>query len=433
MVREAFLAAGTPADPVVASQAEPDPMFPTVAFPNPEEPGAIDLALERSRSRPHADVVIANDPDADRCAVGRPRARWLADAARRRGRCAAAAHVLSRGRGGVVPDSPECVFANSIVSSRLLGGCAGRRGVRHEETLTGFKWIGRVPGLRYGYEEALGYCVDPGRVRDKDGISAALLVAELVASLQAEGRSLVDRLDDLAHGSTGCTPPTPSRCGSRTSRSSAGSWTGCGPAPPSDGGAGRRGGRRPGSRRRRPAPDRGPALLLADDSRVIVRPSGTEPKLKVYLEVVEPVTGDDLRGARDRAAPAAGRHPRRPRGGHRALSPVPTAGCPVGRGYTRVRSGLPVRHLGRGRPPAAPVDSTGEHHVSPSERQDLLGVSRLTNSALGSWLHGLPGVDQVGCEERAAVPRHPLDQDHEQGLGDRHRHLDDRPHDPGGG
>ena len=112
-------------------------------------------------------------------------------------------HVLSRGAaGGVLPDSADCVFANSIVSSRQLAAMCRAAGVRHEETLTGFKWIGRVPGLRYGYEEALGYCVDPDRVRDKDGVSAALLVAELVATLKAEGRSLVDRLDDLAreHG-----------------------------------------------------------------------------------------------------------------------------------------------------------------------------------------------------------------------------------------
>ena len=108
-------------------------------------------------------------------------------------------HVLER---GVAADSADAVFANSIVSSRLLAAMCRATGVRHEETLTGFKWIGRVPGLRYGYEEALGYCVDPEHVRDKDGVSAALLVAEMAAGLKAEGRTLADVLDDLAleHG-----------------------------------------------------------------------------------------------------------------------------------------------------------------------------------------------------------------------------------------
>ena len=201
-VRQAFLAAGYPAPIPVASQAEPDPMFPTVSFPNPEEPGAMDAALELAEQT-SPDVVIANDPDADRCAVAVPGpGGWRMLRGDEVG-ALLGSHVLSRGAaGGVLPDSADCVFANSIVSSRLLAAMCRAAGVRHEETLTGFKWIGRVPGLRYGYEEALGYCVDPERVRDKDGVSAALLVAELVATLRTQGRSLVDRLDDLAleHG-----------------------------------------------------------------------------------------------------------------------------------------------------------------------------------------------------------------------------------------
>ena len=201
-VRRAFVAAGYPAPIPVTSQAEPDPMFPTVSFPNPEEPGAMDAALELAEQT-SPDVVIANDPDADRCAVAVPGpGGWRMLRGDEVG-ALLGSHVLSRGAaGGVLPDSPDCVFASSIVSSRLLAAICRTAGVRHEETLTGFKWIGRVPGLRYGYEEALGYCVDPARVRDKDGVSAALLVAELVATLRAEGRSLTDRLDDLAreHG-----------------------------------------------------------------------------------------------------------------------------------------------------------------------------------------------------------------------------------------
>lgn len=301
-VRRAFVAAGY-AEPIpVPSQAEPDPMFPTVSFPNPEEPGAMDAALELAEQT-GPDVVIANDPDADRCAVAVPdRGGWRMLRGDEVG-ALLGSHVLARGAaGGVVPDSPECVFANSIVSSRLLATMCRAARVRHEETLTGFKWIGRVPGLRYGYEEALGYCVDPANVRDKDGVSAALLVAEMVATLRAQGRSLTDRLDDLARehgvhatdsfsvrvddlslisrimGRLRDAPPT-TVAGVEVARAD--------DLARGDGGL---------------PPTEGLRYHLADDSRVIVRPSGTEPKLKVYLEVVEPVTDDDLRAARDRAA-----------------------------------------------------------------------------------------------------------------------------------
>jgi phosphomannomutase len=301
-VRLAFLAAGFPAPIPVESQAEPDPMFPTVSFPNPEEPGAMDAALELAEQT-SPDVVIANDPDADRCAVAVPGpGGWRMLRGDEVG-ALLGSHVLSRGAaGGILPDSPDCVFANSIVSSRQLAAMCRAAGVRHEETLTGFKWIGRVPGLRYGYEEALGYCVDPERVRDKDGVSAALLVAELVATLKTQGRSLVDRLDDLAreHGVYATdafsvrvddlsligrimerlrATPLTSVAGVAVARAD--------DLAQGDGGL---------------PPTEGLRYYLADDSRVIVRPSGTEPKLKVYLEVVEPVTGDDLRGARERAA-----------------------------------------------------------------------------------------------------------------------------------
>jgi len=301
-VRQAFLAAGYPAPIPVASQAEPDPMFPTVSFPNPEEPGAMDAALELAEQT-SPDVVIANDPDADRCAVAVPGpGGWRMLRGDEVG-ALLGSHVLSRGAaGGVLPDSADCVFANSIVSSRLLAAMCRAAGVRHEETLTGFKWIGRVPGLRYGYEEALGYCVDPERVRDKDGVSAALLVAELVATLRTQGRSLVDRLDDLAleHGvhatdALSVRVDDLSLIGRIMARLRATPLTtvaGVDVARTDDLAQGDGG----------LPPTEGLRYLLADDSRIIVRPSGTEPKLKVYLEVIEPVTGGDLRGARATAA-----------------------------------------------------------------------------------------------------------------------------------
>lgn len=296
-VRRAFLAAGYSAPLPVASQAEPDPMFPTVSFPNPEEPGAMDAALELAEQT-SPDVVVANDPDADRCAVAVPGpGGWRMLRGDEVG-ALLGSHVLA---GGVAQDSPDAVFANSIVSSRLLAAMCRAAGVRHEETLTGFKWIGRVPGLRFGYEEALGYCVDPVHVRDKDGVSAALVVAELAATLKAQGRTLADRLDDLAreHGvhatdSFSVRVSDLSLIGRIMDRLRATPLTavaGVDVARADD--LARGDGGLP--------PTEGLRYYLADDSRVIVRPSGTEPKLKIYLEVVEPVTGDDLRGARERA------------------------------------------------------------------------------------------------------------------------------------
>ncbi|MFL6157519.1 MAG: phospho-sugar mutase, partial [Marmoricola sp.] len=185
--------AGFPDPHVVAEQAVPDPDFPTVAFPNPEEPGAMDLAMELAAAK-DADIVVANDPDADRCAVAVPGPHgWQMLRGDEVG-ALLAQHLIDRGRHGV--------FAQSIVSSSLLGAMAAAAGQPHQETLTGFKWIGRIPGLAFGYEEALGYCVDPEHVKDKDGITAALVVLELAAGLKAEGRNLLDALDDLAreHG-----------------------------------------------------------------------------------------------------------------------------------------------------------------------------------------------------------------------------------------
>ncbi|MFD4970904.1 phospho-sugar mutase [Streptomyces sp. NPDC058424] len=288
----AFARAGFPAPELVAEQAEPDPDFPTVAFPNPEEPGAMDLAFARARAT-DPDLIIANDPDADRCAVAVGHGTdWRMLRGDEVG-ALLAAHLVSRGVTGT--------FAESIVSSSLLGRIAGKAGLPHEETLTGFKWIARVEGLRYGYEEALGYCVDPDGVRDKDGITAALLITELASRLKEEGRTLLDLLDDLAveHGLHATDqlsvrvkdlsliadamrrlreqPPT-ALAGLPVTRSED-LTRGTDRLPPTDG-----------------------LRYTLDGARVIVRPSGTEPKLKCYLEVVIPVgTHADLPAARGKA------------------------------------------------------------------------------------------------------------------------------------
>ncbi len=291
----AFARAGFSAPIVVPSQSEPDPDFPTVVFPNPEEPGAIDAALALA-AREHADLVLANDPDADRCAVAAPDPTaatsdnpfgWRMLRGDEVGSLLGA-HILAR---GVAPDD---VFANSIVSSRLLAAMAAHAGIRHQETLTGFKWISRVDGLRYGYEEALGYCVDPHQVRDKDGVSAALMLAEMAAGLRTQGRSLLDVLDDLAlmHGvhatdSFAVRVDDLKILGTLMSRLREESPSDIGGVP-----VARIDDLSEGSEQLPPTD--GLRYHLEDESRVIVRPSGTEPKLKVYLEVivaVEPSSG----------------------------------------------------------------------------------------------------------------------------------------------
>jgi phosphomannomutase len=288
----AFARAGFPAPDLVAEQADPDPDFPTVAFPNPEEPGAMDLAFAKARET-NPDLVIANDPDADRCAAAvKDGDDWRMLRGDEVG-ALLAAHLVRRGATGT--------FAESIVSSSLLGRIAEKAGLPYEETLTGFKWIARVEGLRYGYEEALGYCVDPDGVRDKDGITAALLLTELASELKAEGRTLLDLLDDLAveHGLHATDqlsvrvkdlgliasamrrlreqPPT-ELAGLRITKAED-LTEGTDKLPPTDG-----------------------LRYTLDGARVVVRPSGTEPKLKCYLEVVIPVaTGADLPEARAKA------------------------------------------------------------------------------------------------------------------------------------
>lgn len=292
-VAQVLETAGFDAPQVVEQQEHPDPDFPTVSFPNPEEPGAMDLAMALA-AETRADLVVANDPDADRCAVAVPDAHgWRMLRGDEVG-ALLAHHLIARGRKGT--------YANSIVSSSLLGKMAAAAGQPHEETLTGFKWIGRVEGLAFGYEEALGYCCDPEHVRDKDGVSALLLVCELAAAAKAEGRGLTDVLDDIAHEHglhatdqlsvrfedlsdipatmerLRATPPT--TLGGLAVERVEDLAKGSAPLPPTD----------------------GLRYSLAHGARVIVRPSGTEPKVKCYLEVVVPVGDEDVDAARISAA-----------------------------------------------------------------------------------------------------------------------------------
>ncbi|GAA4621731.1 phospho-sugar mutase [Actinoallomurus vinaceus] len=294
VLRRAFEWSGFPVPDVVAEQERPDPDFPTVAFPNPEEPGAMDLALDLGKGH---DLVIANDPDADRCAVAVGGRMLTGDEVGG----LLAEHVL-RHTGGA-----DRLVVTTIVSSSLLGKIAAAHGVRYAESLTGFKWIMKAGTARdrlvYGYEEALGHCVggdDGVPVRDKDGIGAALAVAALAAEAKVEGRTLIDLLDDQArryglHATSQlsvrvadlsliadamarlrATPPD--RLGGRTVTALDDLSAGLGGLPPTD----------------------GLRFRLSEGGRVVVRPSGTEPKLKCYLEVVEPVTAS-VADARTRA------------------------------------------------------------------------------------------------------------------------------------
>ena len=267
------------ADPILVSEQEkPDPEFPTTPFPNPEEAGAIDLALEYAK-REHADLVIANDPDADRCAIAinDPDHGW---------------RMLRGDEVGVIVGKyliekdriNNGAFANSLVSSSLLGKMAKKAGVEFHETLTGFKWIAKISNLTFGYEEALGYCIDPKSVNDKDGISVGLLIAQIAGELRDAGISLSDylnligdeygfhktdqisiRVSDLSIITTllnkvAANPPK-SLAGSELISAEDLS-------------------------RSKTMPTTGIRCYYNDGIRIIIRPSGTEPKLKCYIEVV---------------------------------------------------------------------------------------------------------------------------------------------------
>jgi phosphomannomutase len=293
---DALVKAGISDIHVVESQFAPDPDFPTVAFPNPEEAGAVDALLKLAEDV-DAEIAIALDPDADRCAVGVPtpdgwrmlsgdETGWLLGD-----------YILSQIEPGAV--SEATAVASTVVSSRMLAAIAKDHGARHVETLTGFKWLSRadvdLPGctLVYAYEEAIGYCVDPGAVRDKDGISAMVLACDLVVALRDQGRTVLDALDSLAlrHGVHTTTAVTRRVADADEAESMMARLR----AMPPDRLAGfeiavtdllhERGLRRTDA-----------LVFFGGDElnwvRMVVRPSGTEPKLKCYIEVRCAIIGD---------------------------------------------------------------------------------------------------------------------------------------------
>ena len=263
---------------LVDEQCTPDPDFPTVAFPNPEEPGAIDLALKKARDF-GADLVIANDPDADRCAaaVNDPKVGW---------------RMLRGDELGVIfgewiaRTHIHGSFGNSIVSSSALRKIAAHYSIDFREVLTGFKWLAKINDLAYGYEEAIGYAVDSETVNDKDGISAALLLAQIATELKSQGLTLLDLLDEVwsRHGFHGTeqisirvsdvsqitqvltrlrnNPPT--QIAGRAVLSIDDLTKPQDGLPPTD----------------------GLRLWIDGGIRMIVRPSGTEAKMKCYIEVI---------------------------------------------------------------------------------------------------------------------------------------------------
>ncbi len=287
--RRVFAAAGFEEPHVVPEQIEPDATFPTVTFPNPEEPGALDLAFARA-TEVGADLVIANDPDADRLAVGvRTATGW-----RRMSGNEVGLLLGWRAAQRVTSGTLAC----SIVSSPGLAAIAERRGLRHVETLTGFKWISRVDDLAFGFEEALGYLVNPDTVRDKDGISAAVDLLSLASELKAEGKSLDDHAEELAGaiGAFGSAQISlrftdlpeiprimqrlranpPKRVGDIKVGRIDDFGNGIGEFPPGD----------------------ILRIWMTDGSRIVVRPSGTEPKLKVYIDASS-TRGDGRERAKD--------------------------------------------------------------------------------------------------------------------------------------
>ena len=278
-LQRVFHKAGFLSPILVDAQAAPDPDFPTVAFPNPEEPGAIDLALETAKTF-EADLVIANDPDADRCAaaIKDPTSGWRMLKGDELGALLGESIARKGGSG---------IFANSIVSSSILRKIAKHYNFEFEETLTGFKWLAKIKGLTFGYEEALGYAVDAETVNDKDGISAAITLAQIATDLAADGKTIIDLLDEIwaRHGFHateqisirltdlskvgiilgGLRTNPPQEIAGRLVTSIDDLAAPTDGLPPTD----------------------GLRIWLDGGIRIIIRPSGTEAKMKCYIEVIE--------------------------------------------------------------------------------------------------------------------------------------------------
>jgi phosphomannomutase len=302
LMLRAMAQAGFAAPHVVAAQAEPDPDFPTVAFPNPEEPGALDLALADAR-RLGADLVVASDPDGDRLAVAvpEPGGAWRTLTGDQVGALIGAS-LLERTARDPAPEAR--LVASTIVSSTLLSKVAAAAGARYAETLTGFKWIARaadgVPGARFifGYEEALGYAVGDV-VRDKDGIGAALAMLALATGAKPTGRSVLEVYDDLesAHGvhlTSQLTLRTADQAAvmSRLRADPPAELGGLPVTELADLAAAPRAG----------MPTADVLVFRLAGARVVIRPSGTEPKIKCYIEVTEPPGHRPLPTAREAAA-----------------------------------------------------------------------------------------------------------------------------------
>jgi phosphomannomutase len=291
---ETFLAildaAGLQAPVLVDEQFTPDPLFPTVAFPNPEEKGALDLAFARAKDV-GADLIIAHDPDADRLAIALP------DSSSTSGYTPLTGNQVGAILGWRAAEIAQATgqkgaLANSIVSSPWLGKIAQHFGLTHHETLTGFKYVSRVPNLLFGFEEALGYLVDPGVVRDKDGISAAVAILDLANQMAGRGKTLWDYLTVIeqsvgAYASGQITIKSDPTTADRpiTNRLRATPPTHIGDASVTTADDFLEGVESFPS-------DNILRYSLSDGSRVIVRPSGTEPKIKVYLDTAGETRAD---------------------------------------------------------------------------------------------------------------------------------------------
>ena len=283
-------------DPIaVLEQRDPDPDFPTVAFPNPEEKGALDISTALAKKN-SVDILLANDPDADRFAAVAPNAagEWVT---LRGDQIGSLLGWWMIERANLTGSNLSGTFANSIVSSMMLEAIAKSAGLKYESTLTGFKWVSRVKNLAFGYEEALGYCVDPNNVSDKDGISAAVFFMEMLCYLKSQGKSIWNVLDDLAmaHG-LHATDQVSVRV--TNSEQVAITMAGIRNNPPSELGGLQVSGIVDLAIGHGDLPQTDAVIIhfagtaQIEKARVIVRPSGTEPKIKCYLEVV--VRDEDL-------------------------------------------------------------------------------------------------------------------------------------------
>ena len=277
-LQRVFHRAGFPSLILVAAQAQPDPDFPTLAFPNPEEVGALDLAFETATTF-DADLIIANDPDADRCsiAIKDRNSTW---------RALRGDEIGALLGESIARNIKSGTLANSIVSSSILSKIAARHGLDFQETLTGFKYIAKIPHLAFGYEEAIGFCVDAMTVNDKDGISAALSIAQIATDLHSQGKSLLDFLDEIwdIYGFH-ATEQISIRVTDISSIAVIMSKLRANPLSEISGFKVLSSDDLSNPRNTLPPTD-GLRFMLENNIRIIIRPSGTEPKIKCYVEIV---------------------------------------------------------------------------------------------------------------------------------------------------